>query len=852
MPVGPPIERGASNPKKNPKNFGYTQTIPGARIAPVFLTILIVTLTFSILMISTISITEAAPYTSQDERGFHTRSNDLSLTFGSDPSSNISASMVPGETWTVDGILRNSGSSASDPSMILVVGNPGNWNITTVPNEVGSIQPDSEIKIELVVRSPYDNISSAEAGSFDIQVMSGTGFSNISAVVTLHLELDIRADLQTGFDLPGIVDGTLNCAAGSSVVGWVEVKNYGNAPDRASLRIVDQPLEWTVLFGNGYTDDSSWIAPGEISRFRLTLEIPATASDGPAGELMIIVRSHLGDLEGIQRGPWEQALPCEALSGSYIYANVQDQTVLIQPGQTRSVLVSLTNLAPVPIDYSPNITVSTPSMHHTFVLEVQQTTLSIPPGKSVDLTVLISCPDDAWAGNASTMILGGTATPMATVIGTELEAIVDQVYEMELDIPQNWTAIPGEHLIVPVEGTNLGNGEEQLLFRIMEEPLHWNAWVSPSVKKVSPGKLDGTYIHIILPYNSPSGPYHLNITVEALRGDMVTIRELTLRVVVEDYVDISMDPAEIWLEDQEDGGYRISITLFNNGRTDAGNTTVIITPVTRSGSELDPISATGLNVPAGGECSALLVWDGDPSVDRLLISAQVTGYIRELSPDDNQLSIMITPEHLGEGDGDIDTDGDGGLFSTQSLGATVVTVVVVSGLLGILITVFNTEHARWSAWSAMMPLYSKLKEGDVLTNENREKVYNYVQNNPGDHFRSILYNLEMTNGTLSHHLHTLEKREMIKSERDGPFKRFYPRGRSFSSEVLEVNGVQGKILNLVAINPGITQKQIAKKFDLSPPTVNYHVKSLINAGLIRVQREGKFLKLYRESEREAA
>ena len=108
----------------------------------------------------------------------------------------------------------------------------------------------------------------------------------------------------------------------------------------------------------------------------------------------------------------------------------------------------------------------------------------------------------------------------------------------------------------------------------------------------------------------------------------------------------------------------------------------------------------------------------------------------------------------------------------------------------------------------------KLKREDILSNQNRERVYNYVQSNPGDHFRSILQNLSMKNGTLAHHLYTLEKEEYIKSERDGPFKRFYPRGRAFTSVVLEVNGAQGKILNIVSKNPGITQKEIATRLDI--------------------------------------
>ena len=120
-----------------------------------------------------------------------------------------------------------------------------------------------------------------------------------------------------------------------------------------------------------------------------------------------------------------------------------------------------------------------------------------------------------------------------------------------------------------------------------------------------------------------------------------------------------------------------------------------------------------------------------------------------------------------------------------------------------------------------MPPRKRVKKEEVLNHEVRELVYDYVQSHPGEHFRAILTKLGLTNGTLIHHLQTLERQNFIKSERDGPFKRFYPTGRNLTEDVLEINGIQMKILDTVKDNPGITQKDLSRLLDTSPPTINY-------------------------------
>jgi len=140
--------------------------------------------------------------------------------------------------------------------------------------------------------------------------------------------------------------------------------------------------------------------------------------------------------------------------------------------------------------------------------------------------------------------------------------------------------------------------------------------------------------------------------------------------------------------------------------------------------------------------------------------------------------------------------------------------------------------------SVFVPLYSKMMREDILSHATREKVYHFVKNHPGEHYRSILESLELKNGTLSYHLKTLEKREFIVSKKDGPYRRFYLHG-SPSKQKVYINGLRKKLYDFILKNPGLSQKEIAKMMKCTSPTVNYHVNNMVNQGLVDITRKGR-------------
>jgi outer membrane protein assembly factor BamB/DNA-binding MarR family transcriptional regulator len=137
------------------------------------------------------------------------------------------------------------------------------------------------------------------------------------------------------------------------------------------------------------------------------------------------------------------------------------------------------------------------------------------------------------------------------------------------------------------------------------------------------------------------------------------------------------------------------------------------------------------------------------------------------------------------------------------------------------------------------PLYVRLKKDEVLDNYVRGKIHGYIIANPGDHYNSIRDALELSNGIVAHHLHTLEREGLIQSMRDGMYRRFFPANAKLPPEDEGHYNIQKRIVQIIRDNPGISQKEIAQKVGVSSPTVSYHVSVLATARMIRVEKFGR-------------
>ena len=135
----------------------------------------------------------------------------------------------------------------------------------------------------------------------------------------------------------------------------------------------------------------------------------------------------------------------------------------------------------------------------------------------------------------------------------------------------------------------------------------------------------------------------------------------------------------------------------------------------------------------------------------------------------------------------------------------------------------------------------RIQKDDVLDHFVRGEIYGIIKDNPGICYNEIMKKLDVKNGTLSYHLHKLEKMEMVKSRREGlKHRAFYSKGIKFPQEErFRLTELQVDILDTIKTNNGITQRGIAKMLGKKPQTINYNIKVLQQSELIKLQRRGR-------------
>ncbi|MGI0087051.1 MAG: winged helix-turn-helix transcriptional regulator [Nitrosotalea sp.] len=133
-------------------------------------------------------------------------------------------------------------------------------------------------------------------------------------------------------------------------------------------------------------------------------------------------------------------------------------------------------------------------------------------------------------------------------------------------------------------------------------------------------------------------------------------------------------------------------------------------------------------------------------------------------------------------------------------------------------------------------------EGD---SQIRSKIYDYIEKNPGAHFRMITRELQLGMGATQHHLNVLERSGRIKSRRINLYRHYYV------MDVLETEHhvlaflrqeTTRDILIYLLEHPWSTQSDIVNFKGFSAPTISWHMSRLEEAGLIRSVKEGRTIK----------
>ena len=123
--------------------------------------------------------------------------------------------------------------------------------------------------------------------------------------------------------------------------------------------------------------------------------------------------------------------------------------------------------------------------------------------------------------------------------------------------------------------------------------------------------------------------------------------------------------------------------------------------------------------------------------------------------------------------------------------------------------------------------------------EKEEAILNYIIENPGKHYREIWRQLGLSKGTLSRRLEQLEEACLIKHEKEGSFKFFFPVQSEIDSPLL--TPMQKWIIGIITKKPGSTYRDLARKTGRTPKDIYYHMKNLRRLGRVTSEKEKETL-----------
>ncbi len=170
----------------------------------------------------------------------------------------------------------------------------------------------------------------------------------------------------------------------------------------------------------------------------------------------------------------------------------------------------------------------------------------------------------------------------------------------------------------------------------------------------------------------------------------------------------------------------------------------------------------------------------------------------------------------------------------------VAVVVVVAIFLVFGAVMSKTEYRQWviQRFSRHQVGIHRLSIEDVLENETRSKIIDFVLDHPGCNFNQIREAMNLQAGAATWHLELLLQYGVIRRVESGQFHLYFPLYVKNPIEALDLHLVKSEttlaILAFIAKNPASNQDVIGHAVGKDVRTVRYHLKKLQDANLVGV------------------
>jgi len=139
--------------------------------------------------------------------------------------------------------------------------------------------------------------------------------------------------------------------------------------------------------------------------------------------------------------------------------------------------------------------------------------------------------------------------------------------------------------------------------------------------------------------------------------------------------------------------------------------------------------------------------------------------------------------------------------------------------------------------------FRQVSSKNVLAHPERERIYTFIRDNPGVHFRELGRQTGINPGTLAYHLDKLGQTNKIIAIPGSGFTRYFENGGKFSTREQQIlssirNDCQRAILLLLLKSP-LTSMELRQNLHLSGPSVSWHMKRLCHHQMVVIQKAGR-------------
>ncbi len=149
-----------------------------------------------------------------------------------------------------------------------------------------------------------------------------------------------------------------------------------------------------------------------------------------------------------------------------------------------------------------------------------------------------------------------------------------------------------------------------------------------------------------------------------------------------------------------------------------------------------------------------------------------------------------------------------------------------------------TERGKVGLLSLFLPLYTRLRDDEVLDQFTRGQIYGHIRVHPGDTYTDIKRNLALNNGTLTYHLAVLEREGLVRAVNKGVHKLLYPIDVRPPEDGGGLHELEQRLLRILREAPGTGVTDLAGVLGISRQLALYHLRLLSKQGLVRLERRG--------------